>query len=45
MGGLSDEMLSARFLDSPYVQFFCGEAVYPSLFLQVAGTGRQRCTR
>ena len=28
MDGLSDEVLCARFLDSPYVQFFCGEVVF-----------------
>jgi transposase, IS5 family len=28
MDGLSDEALCARFLDSPYVQFFCGEAAF-----------------
>jgi IS5 family transposase len=28
MESLSDEVLCARFLDSPYVQFFCGEAVF-----------------
>ncbi len=26
MDGLSDEAVCARYLDSPYVQFFCGEA-------------------
>ena len=26
MDGISDEMVCARFLDSPYVQHFCGEA-------------------
>ena len=30
MDGLSDEALCTRFLDSPYVQFFCGEAVFRS---------------
>jgi IS5 family transposase len=28
MDGLSDEVLCARFLDSPYVQFFCGEVSF-----------------
>lgn len=28
MQSLSDEALCARFLDSPYVQFFCGEQVF-----------------
>src|SRR5215218_1560679 len=28
MESLSDEALCARFLESPYVQFFCGEAVF-----------------
>jgi transposase, IS5 family len=28
MDGLSDEAVCARYLDSPYVQFFCGEAYF-----------------
>ncbi len=28
MESLSDEALCARFLDSPYVQFFCGEVSF-----------------
>jgi transposase, IS5 family len=28
MDDLSDEVLCARFLDSPYVQFFCGEVSF-----------------
>ena len=28
MDGISDEMVCARFLDSPYVQHFCGEAFF-----------------
>lgn len=28
MQSLSDEAVCARFLDSPYVQFFCGEQVF-----------------
>jgi IS5 family transposase len=28
MKSLSDEAVCTRFLDSPYVQFFCGEAVF-----------------
>jgi IS5 family transposase len=28
MDGVSDEVVCARFLDSPYVQYFCGEAFF-----------------
>jgi IS5 family transposase len=28
MDGISDELVCARFLDSPYVQYFCGEAFF-----------------
>jgi IS5 family transposase len=28
MDGISDEKVCARFLDSPYVQYFCGEAFF-----------------
>jgi transposase, IS5 family len=28
MEGLSDAVLSGRFLDSPYAQFFCGQATF-----------------